>query len=338
MKIAFFSLKSWEKDYVVANGGFVEAGVEAVFSESKLNVDNVPSQADFEAISVFVDCSVDKSVLDRLPNLKFIATRSTGYDHIDVAAAKERGIVVSSVPSYGENTVAEYAFALILALSRKICDAKCQVKEEGSFSRDKLKGFDLRGKTLGVVGTGKIGRHVVRMAKGFEMEVVAFDAFPDLKFAAEMGFAYLPLADVLAKSDILTLHVPYMKETHHLINTGNIGQMKKGAYLINTARGAVVETEALVKVLKSGWLSGAGLDVLEEEGAIEDEVDLLAGGKLEGHNLQTILADHVLIDMPNVIVTPHNAFNSQEGLQRILDTTIENIKGFMVGAPVNIVK
>ena len=321
-----------------ANGGFAEAGVEAVFYDSKLDKDNIPTEADADAISVFVDCGVDKSVLDKLPNLKFIATRSTGYDHIDMVAAKERGIIVSSVPSYGENTVAEYAFALILALSRKICDAKCQVKEEGSFSRDKLKGFDLRGKTLGVVGTGKIGRHVVRMAKGFEMEVVAFDAFPDLKFAAEAGFMYLPLEDVLAKSDILTLHVPYMKETHHLINSGNIRQMKKGAYLVNTARGAVVETEALVNALKDGWLAGAGLDVLEEEGVIEDEVNLLAGGKLEGHDLRVVLENHVLIDMPNVIITPHNAFNSQEGLQRILNTTTENIKGFVAGQPINIVK
>lgn len=338
MKIAFFSLKPWEKEYIETNAGFAAARIEAVFYEGKLDKDNIPAEVGVDAISVFVNCAVTREVLEKFSNLKFIATRSTGYDHIDVAAAKEKGIVVASVPSYGENTVAEFAFALILALSRKICDAKCQVKEEGSFSRDRLQGFDLRGKTLGVVGTGRIGRHVVRMAKGFEMEVAAFDAFPDVKFAAEAGFEYKTLDEVLASSDIVTLHVPYMKETHHLINSGNIQKMKKGAYLINTARGSVVETDALVKALQGGGLAGAGLDVLEEEGAIEDEVNLLAGGKMEGHDMRTVLENHVLIDMPNVIITPHNAFNSREGLQRILDTTIENIKGFIQGQPVNIVK
>jgi D-lactate dehydrogenase len=209
------------------------------------------------------------------------------------------------------------------------------VRETGSFSLEGLRGFDLKGKTLGVVGTGRIGKHVVRIANGFEMNVLACDSYPDEKFAKEMGFKYLPLEDVLRASDVVTLHVPYMKETHHLINAKTIKLMKHGAYLVNTSRGAVVETDALVKALQEKQLGGAALDVLEEEGAIKDELNILAFGHPEEHNMKTILEDHVLIDMPNVLITPHNAFNSAEGLTRILDTTVENIAGFVNGKAIN---
>ena len=319
------------------SGALKKLGVEVIFADAVLDKDNIPAGKNFDIAGVFVDSLVDKEILDKLPNLKFIAALSTGYDHIDLKECRKRNVVVSYVPSYGENTVAEFTFALLLDLSRKICFASNRVRETGSFDLEGLRGFDLKGKTLGVVGTGRIGRHVVRIAKGFEMNVVASDVDPDEKFAAEMWFRYTPLAEVLATSDIVTLHIPYTKETHHLINGDTIKLMKRGAYLINTSRGGVVETDALIKALQSGQLGGAALDVLEEEGAVKDELNLLTDGHPEEHNLKTILENHVLMKMPNVVITPHNAFNSREALTRIIDTTIENIAAYTDGKPINLV-
>ncbi len=338
MKIAFFKLKQWQRDRIKNHPGLRDAQIEFVFYDHALDKDHIPSSVDFDAISIFVDSLINKEVLGKFPNLKFIATRSTGYDHIDIEACKERSIAVSYVPSYGENTVAEHTFALILTLSRKIYDAYHRVREEGSFNLEGLQGFDLKGKTLGIIGTGNIGRNVVKIAKGFGMEVVAADVHPDEQFSREFGFSYCSLEELLKKSDIVTLHVPYMESTHHLINKNNIALMKQGAYLINTSRGPVVETEALVQALKEKRLGGAGLDVLEEEGIVKDELTFLLSGRTEEHNLRAALAGHILIDFPNVIVTPHNAFNTIEAISRILDVTAENIVSFIKGEPINVVK
>ncbi|MEK7553387.1 MAG: hydroxyacid dehydrogenase, partial [Patescibacteria group bacterium] len=325
MKIAFFDIEKWEIDYIKN----VLPNVELFFSESKINKDNLPEQKDFDAISVFVGSEIDKNVIDALPNLKLIAARSTGFDHIDAAYAKEKGISTAYIPGYGDNTVAEFAFALILNLSRKIFEAYDRIKERGQFDFEGLRGFDLNGKTIGIVGTGRIGRFMVKIAKGFGMNVLAFDVYPNQKLAEELGFKYVLLDELLANSDVVSLHIPYNESTHHLINNNNILKIKKGALLINTARGPLIETEAIVKALNDGLLGGYGADVLEEEGVIKDERQFLLYGHLEGHNLKTILANHVLIDMPNVIITPHNAFNTEEALKRILDTDIENIKSFI---------
>jgi len=325
MKIAFFEIEKWEIDYIKN----VLPNVELFFFESKINKDNLPEQKDFDAISVFVGSEIDKNVIDALPNLKLIATRSTGFDHIDAAYAKEKGILTAYIPGYGDNTVAEFAFALILSLSRKIFEAYDRIKEKGQFDFEGLRGFDLNGKTIGIVGTGRIGRFMVKIAKGFGMNILAFDVYPNQKMAEELGFKYVPLDELLANSDVISLHVPYNKSTHHLINANNILKIKKGALLINTARGPLVETEAIIKALNDDLLGGYGADVLEEEGIIKDERQFLFSGSLEGHNLRTVLADHVLINMPNVVITPHNAFNTGEALKRILDTDIENIKSFI---------
>lgn len=341
IKTAFFGLSVDDEKYIQDKIVRENISVEPIFFREPLGTDgtNVPASAqDAEIISVFVDCVVDKQAILMFPNLRCIATRSTGYDHIDLATASERKITVVYVPSYGENTVAEFTFGLILNISRKIGLAYDQLREEGSWETNGLLGFDLQGKTLGVVGTGRIGRHVVRIAKGFEMNVVAFDSHPDEKFSKEAGFVYLSLEKLLAESDIVTLHVPYMKETHHLIDAKALSAMKKGAYLVNTSRGAVVDTQALVHSLMEKHLAGAGLDVLEEEGVIKDELDFLAHGHPEKHNLKTVLANHALIDMPNVIVTPHNAFNTREALNRILETTVSNIENFLADQPTNIAK
>src|SRR5581483_4702440 len=311
-KVVIFDINRWGeegKQYLAASEKLKAAGVEVAFSDSTLDKDHIPADTNFDIAGVFMVSHVDAATIGALPNLKCIATLTTGYDHIDLAAANARGISVSSVPAYGENTVAEFAFALILALSRKICEARARVRDEGKFTTDGLQGFDLAGKTLGVVGTGRIGKHAVRMGKGFGMKIVAFDVYHDDAFAAEMGFSYLSLEDLLAQSDIITIHCPYLPSTHHLINAKNIGLVKHGAYLINTARGAVVETAAMIGALTSGQLGGAGLDVLEEEAEMK-------AGEMKG-------PEHDLIQMPNVIVTPHNAFNTREAAFRILDTTID---------------
>lgn len=325
MKLAFFEIEQWEADYVKEK----LPDNELFFTEAKLNKDNLSSQKDFDAVSIFVGSEVKKEVIDTLPDLKLLTTRSTGFDHIDLEALKQKNIKTGYVPGYGDNTVAEFAFGLILALSRKIYESIDRIKETENFSFKGLQGFDLNGKTIGVIGTGRIGRYTMKIAKGFGMNVLAFDAHSNEKLAQELGFKYVLFDELLENSDVVSLHVPYDKTTHHLINIDNIDKMKKGALLINTARGGLVETSALVKALNDGQLGGYGADVLEEEGIIKDERAFLLYGHQEEHNLRTALANHVLIDMPNVVITPHNAFNTKEALMRILDTDIENIKSFI---------
>ncbi len=325
MKIAFFEIEDWEIPYLRER----LSSIDLEFYKEKLNQDALPQNKDAEIISVFVGSKIDANVLNNFPNLKLITTRSTGFDHIDLAVAKSKNIKLGYVPGYGDNTVAEFAFGLILTLSRKIYEAYDRIRETGSFSLEGLRGFDLKAKTIGIVGTGRIGCEMIKIANGFSMNVIAYDAFPKEELCAQLGFKYVSFDELLGQSDIVSLHVPYREETHHLINSQNIGKFTKGALLINTSRGAVVETEALVKALNEGILGGVGLDVLEEEGVIQDERQLVLYGHPEEHNLKTVLANHVLIDMPNAIVTPHNAFNTTEALQRILDTDIENIKNFL---------
>lgn len=334
MKIAFFNLETWEQE-IVKN---YLKDQEILFFDHALNKDNLPENKDFEIVSVFVDSEIGTEVLNVLPNLKFIVTRSTGFDHINLKACAQKNILVSNVPAYGDNTVAEFTFGLMICLIRKIFLAYDRIKETGSFSVEGLKGVDLKGKTLGVIGTGRIGSRVVKIAKGFEMNVIAYDPFPNQRLSKEFNFPYLSFEEVLKSADILTLHVPYSEKTHHLISKDNISLIKKGAYLINTSRGGIVETEALVKALKEGILAGAGLDVLEEEGIVKDEMGFLFRGHPEEHDLRTVLANHILIDMDNVIITPHNAFNSQEALQRILETSLDNIKAYLEGSPINLVE
>jgi len=338
MKTIFFELEPWEREFIEASS---KSDLEFNFVEGPLNEDNLPKPGlgeETEIISIFVDSVINAKVLESFPNLKLICTRSTGYDHIDIEACKAKGVAVATVPSYGEETVAEYTFALMLTLSRKIFESYDRIKETGSFDLTGMRGFDLNGKTLGVIGTGKIGKNVIEIAKGFNMKVIAYDKFPDSAYQQKMGYEYLTMDEVLAQADIITLHVPFLPGNEHMINAESIAKMKKGVYLINTARGALVETEALLKALQSGQIAGAGLDVLEEEGVIKDELNFLTGAHPGEHDLRVVLENHVLVDMPNVVVTPHNAFNTWEALKRILNTTLKNIKSFSSGTPQNVVK
>ncbi len=333
MIIAFFSTSDNERKHLEK---YFQQD-HCVFIKEPLSLKNVSSASDASIISVFIDSKISGEVLLKLPNLKFLTTRSTGYDHIDMEAASMRGICVSNIPSYGKETVAEFTFALILELSRKVADAYHALRQNDDACPKNFEGFELYGKTLGVIGTGAIGKHVIQIAKGFGMNVIAYDINPDQKYAQSMGFFYNTFQDILKESDILTLHVPYNKHTKYLINEKNITQMKHSAYLINTSRGEVVETDALVKALFEKRLAGAGLDVLEGEDVLTDETSLLMGNYKDIKTMQTILQGHALIDMPQVVVTPHIAFNSREAKREILQTTIENIKRFIAGSPQHIV-
>lgn len=332
MKIAIFELHEWEEKYLRDR---VDGAHEVTVFREVLGDKHLSQIADAEVVSPFIYSKLDAKRLAKLPQLKLIATRSTGFDHIDMAECKQRGITVCNVPSYGENTVAEHTFALILALSRKVHEAFVRVRA-GNFSLDGLRGFDLKDKTIGVVGAGHIGLHVIRIARGFGMNVVAFDVRRDNFLAEVLGFEYADIDDLLGRSDIITLHAPYNKYTHHLINRDNVGKIKRGAILINTARGALVDTDALLAALEKGILSGAGLDVLEGEESVYEESALL-GDAVNPEKLRTAIQNHVILKHPNVVFTPHNAFNSQEALERILETTAANITAFCAGAPKNVV-
>ena len=336
MKIVFFELFKSEQN--ILQKFFTDH--EVFCSEEKLTEENVGLYKEVEIISVFINSGINKKIIDSLPNLKFITTRSTGFDHIDYKYAENKGIKVSNVPAYGSYPVAEFTFALLLTLSRKIYDAYNHLREGADFSIFSLQGFNLHGKTIGVIGTGRIGKNVVKIAKSFNMKVIAYDIYPDLIFAKENNFEYKSLYEVVSQSDILSLHVPYSKENYHLINKENISKMKRGVYLINTARGELIDTQALIWGLKEGIIAGAGLDVLEGERELKEEFEILSSfSKAEKiKDYRTLLEDHMLIDMPNVIVTPHIAFYSKEAGEEIIKITEENIKGFIAGKFQNLIK
>ena len=332
MKIAVFESTQHQQNFL----GERLKDHEVQYFDTLLNPEAAKQVSDAEAVSVFVDSKITPEVLDQMPNLKLVTTRSTGFDHLDVALLHERGVAAAHVPGYGSNTVAEYAFALLLALSRKTLTAYEQVRDDGSFDQSRLEGFDLFGKTLGVVGTGNIGLCVIRIARGFGMNVLAYDVFPKEGKEHELGFEYTDLDRVLGESDIVTLHVPYNKHTHHLLNMENIPRIKRGAYLINTARGEVVDTHALLEAVQFGHIAGAGLDVLELERTLKnDEANLTQKSPDE---LRTLIENHILIDLPQVIVTPHIAFDTTEAKNEILQRTADTMNSFAHGEHINMIK
>ena len=333
MKIAFFEISGWEEEFIKSSP--LAQGNEFLFFKEEITEKYFPQIKSCEVLSIFIYSKVTDDALLKMANLKFISTRSTGYDHIDVESCKKKGILVSNVPFYGENTVAEHTFALILSLSRNVHKAYVRTMK-GDFSLDGLKGFDLKGKTLGVVGAGHIGLHVIKMARGFDMKVLAFDLNQNHFLEEVLGFQYVPLDDLLSQSDIISLHAPYNAKTHHLINRGNIKKIKRGSLLVNSARGGLIETHALVKALDEGILAGAGLDALEDEDLIKEEKQILSH-QFPQDKLETLVKNHILLNRENVVITPHIAFYSQEALQRILETTLTNIESFLNQKPINVV-
>ncbi|HEY3375420.1 MAG TPA: hydroxyacid dehydrogenase [Candidatus Aquicultor sp.] len=332
-KAAFFEVEPFEELYIRDR---MDKQMQLAFFTEPLTIDNVRLAEGFEIISPFIYSNIDGTVIEHLPELRLIATRSTGFDHIDLDTCRERNIVVANVPSYGENTVAEHTMALILALSRKILPSVERTRR-GNFDLEGLRGFDLKGKTLGVVGGGHIGQHVIRIAHGFNMNIVVFDVRPDELLARNLHFRYVPLEELLKVSDVITLHAPYNPHTHHMINKRNIHMIKRGAILVNTSRGGLVETAGIVEALNEGILQGVGLDVLEEEGLIKEERQLLSH-EYTRERLRIALETHLLLFRDDVIITPHNAFNSAEAVQRILDTTMSNIIAFLEERPQNVVE
>ncbi len=333
MKAVFFETAPWERRYLAR--ALTSQKLQAIFVPDPVGEAVPATVKDVDVLSVFIYSKLTEEILGRFPRLRFIATRSTGFDHIDLVACRKRQIIVSNVPSYGENTVAEHTFALILALSRNI--HKAYVKTiKGDFSLEGLQGFDLKGKTIGVVGGGHIGLHVIKMAKGFGMEVLVFDVKKNVFLSEVLDFRYVTLDALLRRSDIVSLHVPYMPSTRHLMNRTTFQIMKRGALLINTARGSLIETDALVWALDQGIVGGAGLDVLEGEELVKEERQLLSED-FSKEKLATALRNHILLHRENVVITPHIAFDSKEALQRILDTTVSNIASFVSGAPTNVI-
>ncbi|MBI2641681.1 hydroxyacid dehydrogenase [Candidatus Roizmanbacteria bacterium] len=326
MKIVFFEVHDWEEEVLRKNFP------DALLTEKKLTAETASRFKDVEIISCFIYSAIDKKVVDTLPLLRFIATRSTGFDHIDSSYCKTKHITISNVPEYGSNTVAEHTFGLILSLTRKIYQSVNQTKRL-NFNHAKIRGVDLFGKTIGIVGTGKIGEHVLRIAFGFGMKVLAFDVFKRKDLLKQFPFQYVPFEDLIAKSDVVTLHLPLNNKTTHIVNKKNILKFKKGSYLINTARGGLIDTEAIILGLNKDILAGVGLDVLEEEKQLGEEAQVLTTEYDRNTRLKTLVYNHMLINHPHVLITPHNAFNSEEALKRITDTTIFNIKSFLSGRP-----
>jgi D-lactate dehydrogenase len=329
--VAFCEVADWEREW------FARAFADypsLLFHEPLQNLPGT-DLSPVVVLSVFIHSRVTGYLLDRLPHLRLIATRSTGYDHIDLEACSARGIVVSNVPHYGENTVAEFTFGLLLALTRHLVRAVGRTRG-GRFGLAGLRGVDLRGRTLGVVGAGSIGLHVIRIARGFEMNVLAYDIRPQPLIADVLGFRYVTFDELLAQSDVVSLHVTGGPATYHLMNRERFQKMKRGAILINTARGTVVDSSALIWALDEGIVAAAGLDVVEGEELISEEQELLTSPQAEA-KLRLVLGEHALLRQPNVIITPHLAFDSQEALDRIAATTEANIRSFLEGGPTSLV-
>ena len=319
MKLAFFDTKSYDIPGFDRYG--IPAGVEIKYFEPNLNRDTVTLAAGFDAVCVFVNDTVDAVVVDKLHQLgvKAIVLRCAGFNNVDIKACEGK-LRVFRVPAYSPHAVAEHAMALLLTINRRTHKAYIRTRDF-NFSLQGLAGFDLYGKTVGIVGTGKIGRVFADICKGFGMKILAYDKFPN----PDAGLDYVDLPELFAQADIISLHCPLTEETHHLINADTIAMMKKGVTIINTSRGALVDTEALINGIKEKKVGAACLDVYEEEGDFFYE-------DFSGHIVQDDKLVR-LIAMPNVIVTSHQAFLTSEALDNIAATTVNNLTRLFSGDP-----
>lgn len=322
--VAFYDTKPYDRDYMLAAAGAGE--LRWVFREFRLTAETASTVDAATAVCSFVNDRLDRGCLTTLAaaGVRHVALRCAGFNHVDLAAARELGITVTRVPAYSPYAVAEHTVALVLALNRRIHRAFNRVREQ-NFSLAGLVGFDLHGKTCGIVGTGKIGRVAAEIFKGFGMRMVAHDPFPQADWAAAHGIEYLPLDDLLAASDIVSLHLPLTPETNHLVNAATLARMKSGAMLVNTSRGKLIDTAAVIAALKIGRLGGLAIDVYEEEEGVFFED--LSGQVLQDDELARLLT------FPNVLVTAHQAFLTQEALGEIARVTIENLLRVGRGEP-----
>ncbi len=285
---------------------------DTVFADAGLTGDALVGACEgAEIICTFITTSFRRDVIERLPSLKLICTRSVGYDHIDLAACAERGIVVCNVPDYGSHVIAEHAFALLLSRLRHVTEAAARVRS-GSFDYHGLRGTALKDKTIGILGTGKIGRHAAQIAKGFGMKILANDMYPVPSLEETIGLKYVPLEHLLHDSDIISVHVPSTPETTHMLNDAAFAQMKKGVFLVNTARGAIVDQSALLRALNDGTVAGALLDVVEHEQQLGESAQLIAH--------------------PNVTATPHIAFYADDSMQAMYADALASIDEWRAGS------
>lgn len=321
MKTAVFSARRYDK--TMLREANCSARHELLFFEDRLTVDSAALAKGCEVVSVFVNDAVDARVMDILAQqgTRLVATRSTGYNHIDVVAAARHGIAVVRVSDYSPHSVAEFAVGLLLAVNRKITRASARTRD-GNFDLDGLMGMDLFGKTVGVIGLGKIGIIFAKIMLGFGCTVVGHDPCRNAAFE-DSGGRHVPLGDLLSDSDVISLHCPLNEKTRHIVNAEALAHAKRGLILVNTCRGAVVDTEAAIQALKTGQLGGLAIDVYEQEANLFFQ-DLSS----------TIICDDViqrLVSFPNVIVTGHQAFFTVEAMKQIMQTTIDNISAFEEG-------
>lgn len=324
MKIAVFDTHSYDRQALnTANQHF---GHQLEYFEERLHDKTVELAQGFDAVCPFVNCRLTDKVLARLKEIgvRIVVLRASGYNGINIPAANKLGLKVLTVPAYSPEAVAEHNFALLLSLVRKIHRAYNRVRDL-NFSLDGLEGFNLHGRTYGLIGTGRIGQCAARIAKGFGCTIIAYDPFPNEAAAKDIGFSYVSFEELLEKSDVLSLHLPLSPQTHHFINEAAIARMKPGAILINTSRGGLVDTAALIDALKSGQVGGVGLDVYEmEEGVFFHD--------LSSQQLQDdVLAR--LMTFPNVLITSHQGFLTREALANIAETTLGNATAFERGEP-----
>ncbi|MDO4398653.1 MAG: 2-hydroxyacid dehydrogenase [Oscillospiraceae bacterium] len=316
-KIAMFDTKPYDEPAFVSFGE--KAGVKFKFFEAKLNADTAKLANGFDGVCVFVNDDVNADVIERLyeAGIRLIVLRCAGFNNVDVKAAFGK-IHILRVPAYSPYAVAEHAIAMLLTIVRRTHKAYIRTRDF-NFSLKDLAGFDLHGKTVGVVGTGKIGRVFINICNGFGMNVCAYDAFPD----KNSGINYVSLDELFEKSDIISLHCPLTPETHHLVNRNTIRKMKKGVIIINTSRGALIDSEALISGIKEKKIGGACLDVYEEESDVF----------FEDFSFHIVQDDTLarLVSMPNVLITSHQAFLTNEALSNIAETTVKNITDFFDG-------
>lgn len=324
MITAVYDTKPYDRERLLeeARGG----PIEWQFWTFRLAAETAPTAAGARAVCVFVNDQVDRPCLQALgaAGVKLVALRCTGYNNVDLAAARESGITVTRVPVYSPHAVAEHAVALLLTLNRKIHRAFNRVREQ-NFSLNGLVGTDLHGKTAGIVGTGKIGRIAAQILRGFGMRVLAFDAYPAHEWAKQLGVEYVDPRTLAAQSDVVSLHLPLTPETKHIIRAETLELMKPGAILVNVSRGRLVDTAALIAALKADRLGGVGLDVYEEEEGVFFED--LSGEVLQDDELARLLT------FPKVLVTAHQAFLTREALGDIARTTVANLKSLDAGRP-----
>ena len=341
-KICFVGTEPEEEEYFSEKFGNFDVSFER-------GLRDVPEDA--EVVSIFLNDRITEKFLDSHPALRMIATRSMGCDHIDLDACAKRKITITHVSGYGENTVAEHTFALMLALSRRIREST-EAALAGKFTHEKFRGMDLRGSTLGVVGAGRVGLHVIRIAGAFGMKVLAYDAHPNPLNTELLDFKYTSFDHLIRESHVITLHIPLNQETHHIFNKETLSRCRPGVLIVNTARGRLIDSEALIEALDNGQVGGAGLDVIEEEGVFHGGATALLGAQIADRvrgsgmdndrislpagrmkEISRYIASNALLRRAKVVFTPHNAYNSDESREFISNTTSDNILNYFAQNP-----